>query len=185
MTKTTIAVCHSRTITSRAVEYCVEHSADAAPGTPHIRRIDRLPRCVFDHVEYRTPDERMSTLEGTASFWTTNMQVGIQSINVNRPQMSPEIPSHDSVLHASRPSPIQQGKGTATSVRRRVPANNHVIYGPETIDDNGSPHRLRDLKNKGSECQYCQGATGAKIMVNTRVELAALAFPAEAISTTL
>jgi hypothetical protein len=47
VTKTTIAVCHSRTITSRAVEYCVEHSADAAPGTPHIRRIDRLPRRVL------------------------------------------------------------------------------------------------------------------------------------------
>jgi hypothetical protein len=60
-----------------------------------------------------------------------------------------------------------------------------VIYGPETIDDNGSPQELRDLKNKGSNCQYGQGATRAKIMVNTRVELAALAFPAEAISTTL
>jgi hypothetical protein len=47
------------------------------------------------------------------------------------------------------------------------------------------PHPLRNLKNRGFNSQYYQGATGAKIMVNTRVELAALALLAEAISTTL
>jgi hypothetical protein len=63
MTKTTLPFVTAEQ-SPRAVEYCVEHSADVAPGTPHIRRIDRLPRCVLDHVEYRTPDGRMSALEG-------------------------------------------------------------------------------------------------------------------------